>query len=932
MKKIICLLFAFLCLSALVQAQKLTIKGILVDSTAQPLEFATVMLLHARDSSLANFGRSNEKGFFELKNIEANVYILKITYVGFQNYTTLISPKEESMIDLGTIKMSAASKLLNEIVVEGEKNPVTIRQDTIEFNAGSFAVKPNGNVEDLLKKLPGVEVQRDGTVKVQGETVQQVLVEGKAFFGRDPKIATRNLPADAIEKLQVFDQKSEQAVFSGIEDGQREKTINLTLKDKNKKAFFGNAMAGLGTDNRYESKFSLNRFASKTQFSVLGMGNNINQQGFGIDEYLNFTGGSQNMGQGGRVRIQFNNDNSGGIPLNFGGQPNGIMTNWAGGMNLNHQFNPRTEINSSYFYNHIDHDINQTVLRQNFLPGGETLIFNQNSQQRNQNDNHRLNLSLNHKIDSLNSLKLTTSINYSDTRQNSQTDNQNTNTAGTLLNESETLSGSEGNSLNVNTNLLFRHRFRRAGRTLSANVLFELNHQQSDGFLAANNAYYGNTPRTELFDQRNAQDNESLRYGANLSYTEPIGRRKYLELNYAYQKQEDQVNRGVFDQVGDFEEFNDVLSIQYQNDYYYHRGGFNLRFNHKKYNFATGLSLQNASLEGQFPLLASEVKRDFTNILPNVRFNYDFSNFKRLHLEYETSVQAPSIAQLQPVIDNRDPLNLYVGNPQLRPAYNHRISADYFSFDAIHAVNFFATFNAVYSTNAIIQAQSFDSEGVRITTPRNVKENLTLNSTVNFGFPLKKLKSRINISSNTLLVEGFNFVNEQETRITQNSVGGTLRYEYALEDKLNLSLSASLNNQNTRYAFDESQNQQFLNQTYAAEANLTLPFGFHFNTVFDYLVYNSTTTRFEQVIPLWHLSISKFILKAQAGELKFTVQNLLDRNIGASQNAQINFLEQTTVQNLNRYFMLSFTYNLNKALNPTAGFSNRRGGMRIIQR
>ncbi len=931
MKKFIILSFAILCLSTSAWGQKLTIKGILTDSTAQPLEFATVMLLDASDSSLAHFSRSNEKGFFELKNINPNnEYLLKVTFIGFQNYTTPISPKNGLLIDLGTIRMKTASKILNDIVIEGEKNPVTIKRDTIEFNAGSFAVKPNGSVEDLLKKLPGVEVQRDGTVKVQGETVQRVLVEGKEFFGRDPKIATKNLPADAVDKLQMFDQKSDQAVFSGIDDGQREKTINITLKDKNKKAFFGNVMAGLGTNERYESKLSLHRFAAKTQFSILGMGNNINQQGFDIGEYLNFTGGSQNIGGGGRVRVQFNSDNSGGVPLNFGGQPSGIMTNWAGGMNVNHQFNPKTEINSSYFYNHIDHDINQTVLRQNFLPTGD-LIFNQNSQQLNQNDNHRLNLTLDHKIDSLNSLKLTTSLNYSDTRQNSNTDNQNKSAEDVLLNEGETLSGSEGNSIHLNANLLFRHRFRKAGRTLSTNVLFEVNNQNSDGFLKSNNTYYRNNPRTDIFDQRNTQDNESLSYGGNLSYTEPIGRRKYLELNYAYRKNENKVNRGVFDQIDGREEFNNALSNQYQNDYYYHQGGFNLRFNHKKYNFATGLSLQHSHLEGQFPLLDSEVKRDFTNLLPNMRFNYDFSNFKRLSLNYQTSVQEPSISQLQPVIDNRDPLNLYVGNPQLRPAYRHQINANYFSFDAINFVNFFATVNAVYSTHAIINAQTFDNEGVRTTTPRNVKDNLTINGNINFGFPIKKLKSRINISSNTSLTEGFNFINDQETQITQNILGGTLRYEYTLEEKFNLSLSANLSNQTTRYAFDENQNQQFLNQTYTADANLTLPLGFNLNTVFDYLVYNSTTTDFEQAIPLWNLSISKFILKAQAGELKFTIQNLLDRNIGASQNAQINFLEQNTVQNLNRYFMISFTYNLNKALNPTSGFSSR-GGMRIIQR
>ncbi len=926
--KILLFSLLFCLISTSLWAQKMSIRGVLKDSISQPLEYATVMLLSKTDSSLVTFGRSNTQGAFELKNITTNDYILKITFVGFQNYVRAVGAKDAPLLDLGTIQMKSDSRLLQDIVVEGEKNPITIKRDTIEFNAGSFATKPNATVEDLLKRLPGVEVERDGTVKVQGETVQRVLVEGKEFFGRDPKIATKNLPADAIEKLQIFDQKSEQAIFSGIDDGELEKTINLTLKDKNKKSYFGNVMAGLGTDERYESKLSLNRFAKDTQFSVLGMGNNINERGFGVEDYLNFSGNSANLGGGGR-RIR----GGSGVAINFGGQPNGIMETWAGGVNFNRQFSPKTELNTSYFYNNTDLNLEQDLIRQNFLPTGD-LIFTQNSFQNDRNSNHRLNMTLEHKIDSVNSLRLTANMSYAEKTQSELTENENINEDGNLLNKGETLNRVDGNGLTLNTNLLYRHRFLKKGRTISANLNFRLNDQSNDGFLESSNTFFQAEPRTDIFDQRNIQDNTTYTYGGNVSYTEPLGKRRYLELNYRYNKTQDDVNRGVFDRVNESEEnFNLALSNQFKNDYNYHRGGINFKLNRKKYNFSTGLSIQNTRLEGFFPLLETEVKRDFTNLLPTMRFNYDFTSFKRLNINYDTDVNEPSITQLQPVIDNRDPLNIYVGNPDLRPAFQHRIRANYFSFDAVKFVNFFASLNATYSTNTIINAQLFDEQGIRTTTPRNVQDNLVIRSNINFGFPIKKLKSRINIGANTSYTDGFNFVNDIETKITQSNIGGKVSYEFNVDDVMTIVLVADLRHQASNFDFDASQNQRFLNQTYTADANFTLPWGFNLNTVFDHFIYNSTTNDFEQIISLWNISLSKFFLKAQAGELKLTLHNALNQNIGANQEAQINFLEQTTVQNLGRYFMLSFTYNLNKAFNPAAGAKGgRRGRMMQIMR
>jgi hypothetical protein len=266
------------------------------------------MLLSQKDSTLVNFGVSDKSGLFEIKNVSVGDYFLKVTFVGYATYQKRISAVGAGGdINVGSIKMIPQDRELEELVIKGEKAPVTVKRDTIEFNAGSFKVKANANVEDLLKKLPGVEVETDGTVRAQGEQVQRVMVDGREFFGRDPKLATRNLPADAVEKVQVFDKKSDQSIFTGIDDGQKEKTINLELKEEKRNGAFGNMMAGAGTDDRFQAKANINRFGKGKQLSFLGMGNNVNEQGFSFSDFLNFTGGSQQMmggGGGGRVNIQ----------------------------------------------------------------------------------------------------------------------------------------------------------------------------------------------------------------------------------------------------------------------------------------------------------------------------------------------------------------------------------------------------------------------------------------------------------------------------------------------------------------------------------------------------------------------------------------------------------------------------------------------------
>lgn len=921
-------------------AQKFSIKGQVTDTLASPLPAATIMILNPKDSSLVNFGVSDYKGMFEIKNVSKGSYQLKITFVGYvpfiKNFTT---PEGVTEVQFGAIKMQTLTKELAELVIKGEKAPVTVKRDTIEFNASSFKVKANANVEDLLKRMPGMEVETDGTVRAQGEQVQRVTVDGREFFGRDPKLATRNLPADAVEKVQVFDRKSDQAAFTGIEDGQREKTINLELKEDKRNGAFGNMMAGVGTNDRFQAQASINRFSKNKQISVLGMGNNINEQGFSISDFMNFTGGTQQMMGGGRVNLQFDGNNTNGVPLNFGGRQNGIMTNYAGGVNFNQDLSKKTKLSSSYFYSRLDQNISRDINRINYLPADpnnpglpRSYNFDQQSSQLSNSDNHRVNLTLDHQIDSANSIRFTANASYAQSEQNTSSQSQTMTITNALQNDNTRATYNQQDALTINSNLLYRHRFPKKGRNFSTNLTLGVGQTDAAGNLLSTNQFFTRAVEKQELAQINSQLSENRSYGATLTYTEPLGGRKYLEASYSYNLNRNEVDRDVFNQANGVTSLEKGLTSDYVNDYIYNRPGFNFRMNRQKYNLTVGASYQQTELKGlnnyyqngQGELVQQPINRIFNNVLPVARINYDFSTFKHLRFDYETAMQEPSIQQLQPIIDNSDPLNISVGNPDLKPAYAHRFSTNFTTFDPAKFVNFFALINATYTTNAFSSSQSVDQRLVRTTKPVNVDDNFNLRGNFNVGFPVKKLNSRFNLGPTVSYTQTFNVLNEQENATEIQTLGGTARYNYTFKEILTIDLSANLSHQVTTYDFNQ-EDQTFFNKTYTAESNLTIRKNYQLNGSFNYLIYDSRTTNFNQSIPLLNLSVSRFLLKNNTGELRLGVNNLLDKNLSISQTATANYLQQERTNNLGRFLMVSFTYALNKQLNPMGGM--RRGGV-----
>ncbi|HEY4151017.1 MAG TPA: TonB-dependent receptor, partial [Chitinophagaceae bacterium] len=677
------LIIGFTCIGA--QAQRNgSIKGIAFDTLSkQPVASATITLLKKKDSSLVTFTMTDSKGYFELTGVANGDYRLLITHVNYHNTSRPVSISDAvKNADLSTIVLRDLSQTLAEVVVTAEAPPVTLIGDTIQYNAGSFKTQPNASVEQLLKKMPGIKIDKDGTVKAQGQKVNRVLVDGKEFFGTDPKIATKNLPADAVDKVQVYDRLSDAAQLTGFDDGNSEKTINLKLKQDKKKGMFGKVTAGGGTDDRYEGKFNINSFKGARQFSVIGMGNNTNAEGFSFSDLMNFTGEMNRLlqgGTGGNINLTINNNDP--IASLLGaGSSNGIKTIWGGGVNYNNLIGKNTDFTSNYFYNRYNPQQESVSQRTYFLPDS-LYYYNQHSNSNNLNNSQRLNLSADIHLDSFNSIKITPSFGYQDTRNSVYNDYQTLSKDLLPANEGFSNNNSTGRGTNFRNDILYRKKFRRKGRSFSFDLQTSLNSSESDGTLLSVNNFFSRgvaLPGNDSINQHNTSSGSLNSYAARAVYTEPIFRRSLLEFSLGHSDGKSSSDKKTWDfnQLNNkYDQLNAALSNDFESEYGFTNAGLRLRTQQKRFSLGGGLNWQRSDLQGQVLTSAkdSTIKKTFYNLLPSLRLKYEFTRYRTLTVNYAASTNQPSITQLQPVPDISDPLNIKQGNPDLRQEFNHAV-------------------------------------------------------------------------------------------------------------------------------------------------------------------------------------------------------------------------------------------------------------------
>lgn len=916
-----------------------SVSGKLMDTTAgKPIAGATITVLDKKDSSLVSFSMSGNDGSFEIKGLSDGAYRLLITHINYHNSNKIFSiSAADKNIKLNNIALNDLTKTLAEVEVIAEAPPVTLINDTIQYNAGSFRVPPNASAGQLLNKMPGINIGKDGTIKAQGEKVTKVLVDGKEFFGSDPKIATQNLPADAIDKVQVYDKQSDQAQLTGFEDGNYEKTINLKLKKDKKKGMFGKVMAGGGTSNRYEGKFNVNSFKGARQLSAIGIANNTNAEGFSFMDILNFTGELNRMrNNGGNLNFSMNSDEAMAMGMSPGGRNNGIKTARAGGINYNNIIGTRLDLQSNYFYSHFNPKAESHIQRQ-YLTPGLSYTYLEDAFMNNLSNSNRLNTNLLYQVDSFNSIRIIPSFNNQQTKNSSQTNYQTIAASGLTANEGYSNARSNNDGYSFRNEITWRKKFARRGRTFSLSFQNSLNESDGSGDLASVTSYYNSVGSLVKKDTLNQQSsiNASLRgYTGRAVYTEPIFKRSLLELSVSASHTKsgsEKITQDYNKLSGKYDLHNNLLSNNYENVYAYTNAGMRFRTQKRKYNYAVGLAYQQANLKGKIisGLTDSVLAKSFSNLLPSARFQYNFSKFKFLAINYGTSTNQPAMSQLQPVPDNSNPLNIREGNPDLKQEYIHNMVAHLNLVSPFKNRNLFFFMNAQFTQNKITNSDVLDSLGVKYSKPVNVDGVYNINSEISYGRPLRFLKGNINISSNMALLRTKQYINKAANTIRNFAVGPSVRLDMNPRKNLNITVDAGFNRNRTNYSLQPASGNTYLSQEYGASVDWQLPKRFFFSSDFTYTINSQRSAGFNYKLPMWNASISKQIMKFNRGEIKLAARDLLDKNLGINRSSNSNYIEDSRVLTLRRFFTLSFTYSLNKVgLNNSGG----GGGMKIITR
>ncbi len=893
------LLLAMFCVAniAFVQAQGTVSGKVLNQKDKQPIDYASVAIKKlTADSSVAGATSTNANGSFSVNNIPVGRYRLYVVYLGLKtiNRDFELTAAKPS-INFGELLMEDTGVTLKGVEIKGETPPVVVKKDTLEINAATLKVKENSVVEDLLKKVPGVEVSKDGTVTTQGETIKRVRVDGKDFMGNDPLLATRNLPADMVDKIQIIDDMSEQSKFSGVDDGNREKILNIVTKNGVKnKGYVGNSTFGYGTDERHDVNINVNRFDGSQRVSLLGQFNNVNKQNFG---------GGVGGGGGGRGQM-------------FGGagggqQQQGITTTSAAGIDFADTFDDGMQFNGSYFFNKTSLFNTGTTNSQRFLTNDRTTTSLEDAERTTKRLNHRLNFMIDTKLDSATSIRIQPNISYTDNSADGFTSYDRINTVGNAVGTQGLVTSSKSPS--ISNNLLLRRKFLRRGRTISLNVNTNINDSDADN-LNRNIETLNGLPNTNL-NQLTANNVNSFSNTARLVYTEPLSKTLSLEFNLQNGYAHDNRERFVKEFNSATQQY-DIINTQYSNEFenttWTNALGFSFNKNEKKYNWNVGVAGQLTNRSNDNLTTGNLLKQDFFNITPSAQFRYNFSNTKRLNIRYDGRTNQPSIDQIQPVRDNTNTQTVPLGNPNLKPSFSNNLRIFYNNFD-------FASYRTLFLGAFITQTfNDFGNAQREITEAGedrgkiengflNVKGNYNANVFGNLGLPIiKGNKLNLQIDGGLSASQGTN-VTEGLENVTK-SVGVRNGYKLVSNlDKLDLIAGVSGRWDHSTYTIGQTTN------FYTFSPNIDISYMFPGNIRLQTdITHNRLTGRgegFNTSFTQVNGYISRQFFKNK-GTFKLSVNDLFNENTGVLRSATANSIVDQNFNVLKRYFMFSFTYSL----------------------
>lgn len=893
MKKIVSICSMILFLTVLIKAQG-HIDIVVSDVNDQPLIGATAVLLSQPDSIMTAFGITNEKGQCSMEKIDTGEYVLQVSYIGHSNHSeSIYLPDTEGKVSKN-ITLTESSELLNEVTIKAEHIPMGIIGDTISYNAAAFKTRPGASVEDLLKKLPGIEVDRGGNIKAQGEDVEKVLVDGKEFFGDDPLIATKNLDAEAVEKVQVFDKASEIAEFTGIDDGQEEKTINLQLKEGHKSGGFGKVTAEGGTEDTWLGKVNYNRFSPSMQAAFIGSGNNVNQQSFSMNEYISFMGGLGNAIANGGFSMYGNQSNQ-----------EGVNTNYSIGTNFNYDFSNKLKLYSNYFYLNNTLDLNKTIAGENFGQGfsynsTDTLHRDANNQ------NHKLNTKLKYSYNPLTEFVFKNNIlsNENNSNNSSQSKFENVNQPITSNSSDQHLLADRWG---YESQFQVKRKFLKKGRNWISTASYKNNSvAESNDIL---NLYSMNTAQFKV-DQLQDYYNDQRDIFFTSDYTEPLGNKTYLGLNYSYNENTETPTKDFYDRMSNgILAYNSDLSSLFEKRYTYHSTGLKLKKITRKIKTNIGANIQATQLVGVIGNDVETIQKSFTHLLPSMSLNIDVSRGKKLELNYFTQITAPTLSQLLPIQDNSDPNILIEGNPSLIPVYNHMIGANYNMFDQFEFISFFANAQISYAKNQIVNQVSIDENFVQKLSPINSNRFVSANGHLSYSRPIRWLKTKIRFDGNFNYANYISFLNTTENLVKENTINFSTSMSNRNTDFVYVSAGFRLEHNTRSYSINKDFNQQFFNYDWFIESDFYISESLTITTEFDYKKYADASFSESQSFSLWNASITKTFFENRYS-VSLKAHDILNQNIGLRRSSTTNGLHIANYNTLGRYVMLGVTMKL----------------------
>ncbi|MES2002936.1 MAG: outer membrane beta-barrel protein [Bacteroidota bacterium] len=905
-------------------AQSGTISGKITDSSGKKLlPLTTITVFKAKDTTIITYRLSTDAGEFKIPGLPFDVPLrVMATYSGYEAFRKDFTLSATvPTVNFGTIKMTSTSKQLDEVIVIAERPPVVIKKDTIEFNASAFKTLPTALLEDLLKKLPGIQVDENGDITVNGQKVNRILVDGKRFFGDDPKMATRNLPSNLVDKVQVVDDKDEIAQNNDGDMSKIGKVINLTLKKNIKKALFGKLYGGYGSNDRYEMGGIINTFRDTLQMSVLAFSNNINRSGFSIQDVTQLGGfnrsGFNSMSVysgGGRDGFAING-------ISFGGMGNGLTTTTGAGLNLNHSPSKKLSFYGQYFYGGShNHVVNEGSTQRLF---GDTVLTSVNAGAGDTYTNsHTINAGGNWRKDTLNNLSFSGGVtfNTSDNRYDGASATQN-NKFGSVSNTSG-LGKTNGRNESYNYSISYTHRFPKSKKSLA--IYHNVNYTRNpiDNISESVNQYIYPSVSTILVQNFRVNNSPTTSASFSANYSDQLSKNLTLRINERFEYSNQAQLVSVYYKhaaSGFYDSLSTTLSNDIRREHTRLSNGLTLSYRVNKVVFNLGASLYDQWINNRF-VKGTNSNLHYSNILLNTGFNW-----KRINVNLSQSVNPPSINYLNPVTDNTNPFYIVSGNPDLRPSRNTNLNVNGSIFNVKSNMNYTFYLSAGWQDDVVIQSISVNSSGVQEVAPVNVNGVKQLFSNIRINKQFKKnpkfiFSADLNLSGNVNQTPML--FNKTMSETSSYGFMPNLRLNFNWHDVVEFNPSAGINLRKTVYTSSAFSTNDYTGQTLQGEFVVRLPKKFVWETNLAYSYISNLAPGLPKSNVYWNAALTMLMFNQDKGQLKFAVYDILNRNNSVNRYINGNAIIDSRTNVLQRYFMLTYSYNIRSL----AGQKTKVGG------